>query len=324
MVASAGSGYTSRVSDAEAVRPQILVPYPGPQGDGSIQDIFVYLRPETNGVLVESVLLNVIKSCSLKSGIKLVYLANFPGEFIVSHHIVERHYSHKFFFAVHGGRAFTSRMQREFERQFGLPAAEARIMGSFEALTEFGMTPEELFSYWVDASDVLFVEGQTIKRINDVYIVNYDIPALLHKNNRGTDIAVMMFRCSVDYEYFADLVDEMRNALVEKGILSQNLPASKAFHFSKGPFEQLLDATDYLRTADGSPVDLTQLSFVAYALDQGYREEDLLGILKAPICSFEQSDGAVEEENIFAYTRNDTFDEALAKLRRVRSQLWIR
>ena len=318
------SGYNGVVAQDD-VRPQVLVPYPGPEGDGAAQDIFVYLRPETNGVLVESTLLKVIQSCSqFRTGIRLVYLANFPGAFILENHIVERHYAHKFFFAVHGKRAFTTRMREAFESHFRIPLEEADILGSFEALHALDMTPDELFSYWVTAEDIIHVEGQTIKRYGDSFIVNYDIPALLHKNTRNTDIAVMLFRCNVDYRYFAEIVDEMRDALVEKGILTTEIPPSRAFHYSKGPVEELLDATDYLRTPDGGSVSVDDLSFVVYAREHGFTAHELLGVVRSPICVFELPDGSTLEDSVFTYTAGDSYDQALAKLRNIRSQLWIR
>ncbi|MFP4113940.1 MAG: hypothetical protein ACOCZB_00315 [Spirochaetota bacterium] len=305
--------------------PQVLVPYPGPDGSGSVQDIFVYLRPETNGVLVESTLLKVVQGCSqYRTGIQLVYLANFPGQFIIENHIVERHYAHKFFFAVHGKRAFTGRMRSEFERYFRTSFEDAEIVGSFEALHVLNVTPEQLFRRWVSAENLLRVDGQTIKRYGDVYVVNYDIPALMHKNNRNTDIAVMLFRCNVAYDYFVELVDEMRDALVENAVLSANRPASRAFHYSKGPLEQLLDAIDYLRHPSGECVGVDDLSFVVYARDHGFTTEQLLGVVRSPICLFEQADGSLVEESVFPYTATDSYDEALAKLRTIRAQLWIR
>jgi hypothetical protein len=300
------------------------VPYPGPDGSGDVQDIFVYLRPETNGVLVESVLLKVIQGCpQYRTGIKLVYLANFPGEFIVENHIVERHYAHKFFFAVHGKRAFTTRMKQDFERHFHTDFESADVIGSFEALKILNLSPEQLFSVWVPDGDILHTDGQTIKRYRGRYVVNYDIPALLHKNSRSTDIAVMLFRCGVDYSDFVDLVDEMRDALVAKSILSADRPASRAFHYSKGPVEQLLDATDYLRRPNGDRVEIDELSFVVYAHDHGCTSGELLGVVRSPICLFELHDGSLVEENIFTYTATDTYAEALAKLASVRAQLWI-
>lgn len=325
LVAPSQTRYTERVADDSSARPQVLVAYPGPDGSGTVQDIFVYLRPETNGVLVESALLRVIQSCSqYRSGIKLVYLANYPGQFIIDNHIVERHYAHKFFFAVHGKRVFTPRMKEEFEKSFGISSADAPIIGSFEALHVLEKTPDELFTLWVPPGDIVHVDGQTIKRYGDVFIVNYDIPALLHKNTRSTDIAVMLFRCAVDYDYFVELVNEMRTSLVRQNVLSPNVPVSRAFHYSKGPVEQLLDATDYLRRPDGEAVRFDELSFAVYAQEHDYGIEGLAGVVHSPICLFEQPDGTLLEENIFSYTASDSYADALKKLRTVRAQLWIR
>lgn len=309
----------------EPGKPQVLVSYPGPDGSGDIQDIFVYLRPETNGVLAESTLLRVIKERpQYRSGVTLIYLANLPGEFILSHHIVERHYAQKFYFAVHGRRAFTDSMISGFERFFCVSWKESTVIGSFEALNVLGVTPEQLHSTRVPAKDHLVVDGQSIKRIRDVFVVNYDIPALLAKNSRSTDIAVMLFRCRIDYTDFHALVDAMHEALVEVGTLAANAAPSRAFHYSKGPFEQLLDAVDYLYRKDGQPVPLEELSFVRYAESRGFTLADVMGVVRHPIGMFADADGGLQEENIFVRTADDTYAEALDKLARLRAQLWIR
>ena len=313
------------MADQGAGGPQVLVPYPGPDGSGDIQDIFVYLRPETNGVLVESTLLRVIKERPhYREGVSLIYLANLPGEFILSHHIVERHYAQKFYFAVHGGRAFTRSMIERFERFFRASWSESTVIGAFEALNVLGMTPEQLHATWVPAAHHLVVDGQSVKHIDGTYVVNYDIPAILAKNSRSTDIAVMLFRCNIDYEDFHELVDDMHEALVETGILEEHVSPSRAFHYSKGPFEQLLDAVDYLYAPDGRTVSLEELSFVEYAAHHGFSLSDLMGVVRHPIGMFEDGRGELREENIFVYTANDTYAEALEKLRALRAQLWIR
>jgi hypothetical protein len=44
--------------------------------------------------------------------------------------------------------------------------------------------------------------GNTIKKYKGLYIINYDIPSLLHKNNFQTDIAVMLFRVYFSWQEF--------------------------------------------------------------------------------------------------------------------------
>ncbi len=130
--------------------PKVLIPYPGPTGDPRQQDIFVYLRPETNGVRVESAVLKVIEHCpAYKQDMNLVYLANVPGEYITEQHIVEHYYALKLDFAVYGKDRFTPHMKEAFTQAFRLPFAEADIIGSFEALRRLKLGPEELFALWV-------------------------------------------------------------------------------------------------------------------------------------------------------------------------------
>lgn len=315
---------TESPSGASGV-PQVLVPYPGPDGESETQDIFLYLRPETNGVLAESVLLRVIeKSPQYRTGINLVYLANVPGEFIVENHIVERQYACKFHFAVHGRRAFTKHMADAFERHFRTSFAKSNVVGSFEALQVMNLTPEELFSTWVQQADIFFVDGQSIKRIDGVFVVNYDLPALLHRNNRGTDIAVMMFRCHVAYTYFEDLVDDMHASLIDGGILTRNVPASRAFHYSKGPFEQLLDGQNFLYSSGATHVPFSDLSFVRYAKTCGFSEQQLKSAIANPIGQFDAGERGIVEENIFTYTSNDSYAAALDKLAALIAQVWMR
>jgi len=312
------------VGGTSSGEPQVLVPYPGPDPSGTVQDIFVYLRPETNGVIVESTLLGVIdKARKNREEIRLIYLANIPGEFILRNHIVERHYAQRFYFAVHGKGAFTGTMKKRVCEHFGVDWETANIIGAFEALNVLHKTPEELHATWVPASDHLIVDGQSIKRIVDVLVVNYDMPALLAKNTRSTDIAVMLFRCS-DYDLFEEVVDLMHDALVDTGVLGERVPASRAFHFSKGPFEQLLDAVDYLYKSGSIPVPLDDLSFVRYAATRGFTLEDLLGVVRNPICMFDGDGDELEEDSIFVRTRDDTYAQAIDKLEHLRAQLWTR
>ncbi|NCN05686.1 MAG: hypothetical protein GW949_08645 [Spirochaetales bacterium] len=301
--------------------PTIIVPYPGPAPDDESQDLFVYLRPETNGVLVESTLLRVIKNAGLGQPWKLVYMANFPGEFIVRNKIVEQYYAVKLHFAVAGRWAFSDSMRHRFNQYFQVDFNRVPVLGSFEALEVLGKTPEELFSSWVEAKDMTILNGQTIKKIEGSYIVNYDIPALMHKNEKGTDIAVMIFRTRMDYQGIKSLVARMWEALVAGGILKPQHDASRAFHHSKSPFEQTLDAITYLFANDRKTLRLKDFTFPKYLMGRGIPEEVICGLMRNPIVSIREPSGRLVEDSVFSYGNNFSFAQAYDLVTRIESQI---
>lgn len=305
--------------------PAVLVPYPGPSVDPATEDIFVYLRPESNGYLVESLILKVIqKNPEYKQRIFFVYLANIPGEFILKNHIVERHYQTRLRFAVLGKKLFTEFMRRDFETYFKQPFDQAEIVGSFEALRMLSWTPDQLFELWVPPEDVLVTSGQSVKRFRDLFIVNYDIPALVQKNAQGTDIAVMLFRTSLGYERFALMFKEMERALREAKILAEGVPVDRVFHYSKGPFEQILDGRDYLYSKAGTHIPCEELSFATYLLQKGIPKETIRGVIEHPIVRYYDETGTLRENSIYLYTRGDSYPEAEEKFLHLNSQVLIR
>ncbi len=303
--------------------PTVIIPYPGPAEDSDMQDIFIYLRPEANDVKVESAMLKVIEKCpAYKKDLFMVYLANLPGKFIMQHHIVEEHYSLKLRFAVRGKRACTPKMKKEFESFFKVSFASAPIIGAFYALNKLNLRPEELFQIWVPHTDVLMINGQTIKKIADYYVVNYDIPALLHKNSLDTDIAVMVFRTRLNYDAFGILISDMKEALIKANLLKRTIHPSRIFHYSKGPFEQILDGIGYLYTTDHFHVPLEDLSFSSYLRNKGVVFKEIWGILKNPILLCKEN-GTAKEVNFMNYTFYDSYQEAYNKFKKITAQMII-
>lgn len=304
----------SPAGNQEIRLPSILIPYPGPCAEHQCHDVFVYLRPEANGIKVESTIMRAVKSDpEYRDQIQLAYLANIPGDFIVHHKIVEKHYTGQLYFSIHGKQAFTPNMKHTFEDYFHCPFEEAAIYGSFEAMKKLSLDKDQLFNLWVPDSDMLSVNGQTIKKYHDVYIVNYDIPAILHKNNFRTDIAVMIFRTPLDYSQIHIMIDRIGEALVEEEILDPNKPMSRIFHYSKGPFDQIRDAIGYLYTKNITHVSLKKIAFAHYLLQHGLTMHQILGGIQHPIMQFRENDETVIEEELYTYTSEDSFSAAYGK-----------
>jgi len=281
--------------------PSILLPYTGPCLEPNTADIVLAFRPETNGVRFESTLLQVIyNNPHYKKNIIPVYLANLPGDFIVKNRIIEQHYAVKIKFARNAKTHFSDTMKEEFESHFHVSFDTAIILGGFEALEVLQTDAERLFSLWVDGSDFETIRGQTIKRYEDLFIVNSDIPAVLHRNNTFTDIAVMIFRSYLCREDFHDLLSDIREKFIQQGIMNAKTPLNKALHFSKGPFEQLLDGIGYIYTEDRRHIPYRDISFFLYLLNHGMSQNYILTCIRQPIVMLDNG----REINLL----NDTFD----------------
>ena len=291
--------------------PTILIPFSGPQRKSGCQDIFLYLRPETNGVLVESTLFRVIKSNSKYcEKCQIVYLANIPGDFIVRYRIIQQHYATKIRFAKQGKKAFTPDMRRKFSEYFKLPFKKAPVIGAFSALKRLKIHYEDLFKIWVPPEKFTVICGQTIKLYQGHFIVNYDIPALLHKNSRKTDIAVMICRSCLNKDDYHTLVEEMGERLIAEKVVKADRPLARTVHYSKGPFEQILDGIGYLYDSKGEHLAYANLSFMSYLLEHGFSKDEILQTINNPIMHFRTGEGVIEE-NIFSITRDCTYEEAL-------------
>jgi len=100
--------------------------------------------------------------------------------------------------------------------------------------------------------------------------------------------------------------------LIREGALSPKRPLARTFHYSSGPFEQILDGIGYLYDPSGNHLPLSQISFYRFLLDHGVSEGDIHFALRNPIMRFMKRGKSVEE-NLFHYTANDTYYEALQK-----------
>ncbi|MCP4181208.1 MAG: hypothetical protein GY756_25885, partial [bacterium] len=234
----------------------------------------------------------------------------------------EEHYSVNYQFACAGKELFTDFMKMKFEEKFSEKFDEAKILGSFEVLTELGIEPEDLFNIWVSEQDMMLINGQSIKKYKNIYIINYDLPALLHKNNFTTDIAVMILRSTLKKDQFLGMIRDMEVALINKGLMDKNKPPSRFFHYSKGPFEQILDGRGYLYNEDGTHISDEKVSFTEKLLQSGFSLDDINNVITNPIMTFNMKEGVVED-NIFTRTKSNTFDEALDVLRSVRCQIYL-
>lgn len=288
------------------------------------QDVCVYLRPEANGIQVESTMMRTIHTNSYyRENVRLVYLANIPGEFIAKHRIIEQHYRLKLTFAKYGRRLFTAYMQQEFSRYFGISFEEAEILGSFEAMKRLHYSREQLFNLWVPSKDILHINGQTIKRVDGLYIINYDIPAILLKNKMNTDVAVMILRTRLGPDSMHTLMMYMIDRLKQDGLLKKEEAFTRVFHYSRSPFEQILDGIGFLYRNDGQHIPLTDIQFYSYLLEHGLSAKEIQQILRYPIFSFSNGSGGLMEQTVYAASYGMDYEAAYQALLSAKAQILL-
>ncbi len=304
--------------------PTIVVPFAGACESSLCQDVFVYLRPESNGIAVESALMKgVSKIPDWQNNINLVYLANLPGDFLNDKGVVEEHYQTRIKFAREGKSIFTPYMGRTFSNYYKVDFEEAKIIGSYNALSVLGLNEDDLFKLRVDVEDMLIINGQTIKRIGTYFVVNSDIPAILHKNNSKTDIAVMIFRTVFWGRDFYNVILNMTKILLEEGILQSESQFSHVFHYSKGPFEQILDAVGFLYDTTGNHLPLQNIRFYNFLLEKGLTQKAINHFIRQPLFQFRNDKGNIEENSIFQKTKDLSYDESWEILKSATAQVLL-
>ena len=304
--------------------PTIVVPFSGACESSLCQDVFVYLRPESNGIAVESALMKgVSKVPDWQNNINLVYLANLPGDFLNKKGVVEEHYQTRIKFARKGKTLFTPFMKRIFSEHYKESFEDAEVIGAFSALLLLGLCEDELFKLWVREDDMLVVNGQIVKKIGKYFVVNSDIPAILHKNNEKTDIAVMIFRTVLWGRDFYNVILKMTEVLLDEGILRSESQFSHVFHYSKGPFEQILDAIGFLYDSGGNHLPLQSIRFFNYLLDKGLTVDEIHHFIKQPLLQFRNMNGIIEEKSIFHVTKDLSYDESWKIIRSATAQVLL-
>lgn len=298
-------------------KPTIVLPYMESNYNEEVKDLYIYLRPETNGIKVESLIFSVIhENTVFRDGISLVYLANLPGDFVSRHRVIERHYQLKCDIAKKGRSCFTPLMIERFENWYNVKWDDVNVVSAYRALDILNISSKELFNLWVSDRDFCYVHGQSIKKIGSLYVINYDIPELLKKNSVSTDIAVMVFRTKLSNRLLTSLITKMETALKEGGAIDPSTPPRRCFHYTKSPLEEILDGRGYLYDEDSIPVSFTSISFVSYLMKQGLSVEKIVDLVQYPIVMVEEK-STKREVYLYDYLMGDSYLEAFEKISKI-------
>ena len=116
----------------------------------------------------------------------------------------------------------------------------------------------------------------------------------------------MIFRTALDYKHIHTLIAAIGEELQDAQLLRKDVPLSRVFHYSKSPFEQILDAAGFVYREDATPEPLENSSFYRYLTrERGFSPREVLAALNQPIMRFSS-----DEDDILVRTQDSTFPEA--------------
>ena len=168
-------------------KPDIIIDYFLPENHEK-PIIVIYVRPHTNLVSYEKAIIKGIMPFA-----KVIYMANLNGKIFITNALILDHYSIEYKFAIYAKNEISKypEMIEQFEDHFKENFNKAKIIGAFDAIMLLSMNQQKLFDSFVEDKDFLRFYGQTIKKIKNFYIVNYDMPAIIEKYNDKTNIFVI-------------------------------------------------------------------------------------------------------------------------------------
>ena len=238
----------------------ILIPFNAEKVTENSLVFSLYVRPESNRVDYEALIAKGLQGIGTP-----VFMANYNGELIAHKHIVMNHYFLHYLFALHAKEEMQKYPEfcEAFKEKFGLSVQTADIFGAFEYLDSdynAGFCEDTLFHHYVSEDYFLNFHGHTVKKINDSYIVDYDIPLIMKSYNTKANILIISICCCEGHS-----IDELNYALYNLFEEAGVLPGKKSpvpwynqvrrlYHISSGHIEAMFDLTDFTISKNNSSI----------------------------------------------------------------------
>jgi hypothetical protein len=249
--------------------PDIIIPYSKAEngfldcGDVAAYAV-AYVRPETNNVMYERAIL-----AGLRAHGKIIYCANIPGKVFLQDSILENHYPTQFRLARDPRRELARfpEIRKRVEEHFRLSFANARLIGSFEAVHDLGVSEEELFETIVPPSDYLGCWGQSFKRLAGAIVVNPNLPAIVKRHAPPANVFAVVVSAQrhdgpfferVNEAVFKEITSRSETPVIDGEKLDSLVWSEKirrTYHLSSNHLMAMLDMPDYVYTAGGARLD---------------------------------------------------------------------
>ena len=289
-------------SNKSSSKPDIIIEYNNDLNNFTPVTV-IYVRPESNYLAYENAIIKGIHKHS-----DIIYMANISGILFIKDALILEHHSVQYHFAILGKSEIAKypEMVKKFENHFNINFDKAEIIGAFDAILKLKITQEELFNTFVNNKNFLRYYGQTIKKIDNYYVVNYDIPALLKKYTPTINVFVVVAKFKKpDYSFLS------LNQSISKEIMSNNKSpiiafnndkfnnlkwmekVKRTYHFSNNHIMAMFDMIDFVFKSDGSHINFNETPLGHMLIKNNIDEKKLMKIKDYPIVYINQNGNKV-------------------------------
>lgn len=301
------------------IKPDVLIDYfDDKANDNPI--IVIYVRPETNEVHYEKALILGVSPYA-----DAVYLANLNGKIFLKNALILDHYASQYRFSINAGKEIElyPEMVEQFEKHFGVSFDSAKIVGSFDAMPKLDLTADGMFDIIVDQKDFLNFYGQTIKKIRDYYVVNYNIPALVKRYTPDVNIFVMAAKSKtpeckfeeINQSIFEQMKQNVKTPIVDEVLLKRlkwNEKIKRTYHISKNHIMAMFDMIDFIFKSNGERINFIDTPLGRRLIEKFNFTEGMLFQLKEyPIVHIKEKSKKKKLVNIIDYARGKTMEESV-------------
>ena len=271
------------------IRPDVIIDFI--DNDSTLPIAVIYVRPETNDIHYEKAIVMGINPYG-----DVIYLANLNGRLFIRDALILEHYNSQYKFAIYG----KSEMEKypdmiyEFENHFMTDFDSADIIGSFDAMLKLDISDEDMFNIIVSDKDFFKFYGQTVKRIHNHYVLNYDMPAILKRYTPKSNIFVIAVRLKdentdfwdINQSIFIQLKSDNTPLIAEDNLrlLDWTEKIKRTYHISRNHIMSMFDMLDFIITANGNHISFYNTALGKILLDvYGYTDDDLIRLKNDPL-----------------------------------------
>jgi hypothetical protein len=277
------------IRNINEIRPDVIIDFI--ENDSILPVSVIYVRPESNEIHYEKAIILGINPFG-----DVIYLANLNGRLFIRDALILEHYASQYKFAIYGKEEIEKyhEMVIEFENYFNTDFDCAKIIGSFDAILKLNISDEELFNFMVEKKDFFKFYGQTIKKIKDFYVVNYDMPAILKRYTPSTNVFALSIRLKNENIDFSDINQSIFDQLTQDNtpiisgneliLLDWNEKIKRTYHISRNHIMAMFDMLDFIIKTNNTHIDCYDTPLGKILIDQyGYTSGDLLKIKQNPL-----------------------------------------